>query len=223
MNMLEIRLGTGLLVMVMLAAPIFGMGCGGMVTSEVEVIPPQAVPQPEAVVESSSAAEPSSAANQDPDEDGVLGAADRCPDKAETKNGFEDDDGCPDEVPAAHLDGNAMVLKEPLTFQSSGALAASSNAVMDAIAEVLKKEAAIETLEIGAHMKQGGNAGLDGLASKARASAVARALEQRGVDSGRLSAKGHGAKCGHASDSVRLVVTRRGGQSTNVNAGCVPQ
>jgi len=32
----------------------------------------------------------------DPDKDGILGAADKCPNDAEDKDGFEDEDGCPD-------------------------------------------------------------------------------------------------------------------------------
>jgi OOP family OmpA-OmpF porin len=35
-------------------------------------------------------------ANPDPDNDGVVGAADKCPMVAEDKDGFEDEDGCPD-------------------------------------------------------------------------------------------------------------------------------
>ncbi|HEY4058893.1 MAG TPA: OmpA family protein, partial [Kofleriaceae bacterium] len=34
--------------------------------------------------------------DQDPDKDGILGAADKCPNEAEDKDGFEDEDGCPD-------------------------------------------------------------------------------------------------------------------------------
>ena len=34
--------------------------------------------------------------NPDPDGDGIAGKADKCPDVAEDKDGFEDDDGCPD-------------------------------------------------------------------------------------------------------------------------------
>jgi OOP family OmpA-OmpF porin len=34
--------------------------------------------------------------NEDPDGDGVVGAADKCPMVAEDKDGFEDEDGCPD-------------------------------------------------------------------------------------------------------------------------------
>lgn len=32
----------------------------------------------------------------DPDQDGVYGDADQCPDKAEDQDGFQDEDGCPD-------------------------------------------------------------------------------------------------------------------------------
>ena len=36
------------------------------------------------------------AGDEDPDGDGVLGAADQCPNEAEDKDGFQDEDGCPD-------------------------------------------------------------------------------------------------------------------------------
>jgi OOP family OmpA-OmpF porin len=35
-------------------------------------------------------------ADQDPDKDGIVGAADKCPNEPEDKDGFEDDNGCPD-------------------------------------------------------------------------------------------------------------------------------
>jgi OOP family OmpA-OmpF porin len=34
--------------------------------------------------------------DEDPDKDGISGAADKCPNDAEDKDGFEDDDGCPE-------------------------------------------------------------------------------------------------------------------------------
>jgi len=34
--------------------------------------------------------------DNDPDHDGVVGAADQCPNEAEDKDGFQDEDGCPD-------------------------------------------------------------------------------------------------------------------------------
>ena len=40
------------------------------------------------------------APDPDNDKDGVPDENDKCPNEPETKNGFQDDDGCPDEVPA---------------------------------------------------------------------------------------------------------------------------
>jgi OOP family OmpA-OmpF porin len=34
--------------------------------------------------------------DNDPDKDGIVGAADKCPNEAEDKDGFQDEDGCPD-------------------------------------------------------------------------------------------------------------------------------
>jgi OmpA-OmpF porin, OOP family len=34
--------------------------------------------------------------DDDPDKDGIVGAADQCPDEPEDKDGFQDEDGCPD-------------------------------------------------------------------------------------------------------------------------------
>ncbi len=39
-------------------------------------------------------------ADRDSDGDGIIDSKDKCPNEPETKNGFEDDDGCPDELPA---------------------------------------------------------------------------------------------------------------------------
>ncbi|QRN95134.1 tandem-95 repeat protein [Archangium violaceum] len=43
--------------------------------------------------------EPPPPPNPDTDQDGILDVNDRCPDVAESSNGFEDTDGCPDELP----------------------------------------------------------------------------------------------------------------------------
>jgi hypothetical protein len=50
--------------------------------------PPPAPPEP-----------PPAAAPADTDGDGITDDVDKCPDQPETKNGFQDDDGCPDEAP----------------------------------------------------------------------------------------------------------------------------
>jgi OOP family OmpA-OmpF porin len=40
--------------------------------------------------------EPKATVDEDPDKDGIAGAADQCPNEAEDKDGFEDENGCPD-------------------------------------------------------------------------------------------------------------------------------
>lgn len=42
-------------------------------------------------------------AGQDPDGDGILGSLDRCPAVAETRNGWKDEDGCPDALAEVRL------------------------------------------------------------------------------------------------------------------------
>jgi OOP family OmpA-OmpF porin len=39
---------------------------------------------------------PPAPVDEDPDKDGISGSADKCPDKAEDMDGFQDEDGCPD-------------------------------------------------------------------------------------------------------------------------------
>ena len=39
---------------------------------------------------------PAKVVDNDPDHDGIVGAADKCPNEPEDKDGFQDDDGCPD-------------------------------------------------------------------------------------------------------------------------------
>jgi tetratricopeptide (TPR) repeat protein len=44
----------------------------------------------------------------DSDGDGIPDGEDKCPTQAETKNGFQDDDGCPDTAPPADSDGDGI-------------------------------------------------------------------------------------------------------------------
>ena len=66
--------------------------------------------------------------NADSDHDGVPDAKDACPHDAETVNGFEDDDGCPDSVPAAittALDAARAARFEPKHVRLTDAAAAA--------------------------------------------------------------------------------------------------
>ncbi|HEX7840801.1 MAG TPA: OmpA family protein [Kofleriaceae bacterium] len=47
----------------------------------------------------------------DPDGDGIVGQADRCPDQPEDQDGWEDEDGCPDELPSDVAGQLAMTVR----------------------------------------------------------------------------------------------------------------
>jgi OOP family OmpA-OmpF porin len=55
-----------------------------------------ATPKAEPKKEENKVAAGGGGGTDDPDSDGVVGAADKCPSEAEDKDGFQDDDGCPD-------------------------------------------------------------------------------------------------------------------------------
>ncbi|MFT3693513.1 MAG: OmpA family protein [Kofleriaceae bacterium] len=69
----------------------------------VVVAPPKPVePPPVVVVEPPKPVEPPPPPpDPDLDHDGILNAVDKCPMQPETVNGFDDEDGCPDELPPA--------------------------------------------------------------------------------------------------------------------------
>jgi outer membrane protein OmpA-like peptidoglycan-associated protein len=85
----------------------YGFGSFWYLTAGVEValrLPRSAPPRPEAPVvatppraaPTATRGAPAPVVEPDPDGDGVRGAADRCPNEPETVNGFEENDGCPD-------------------------------------------------------------------------------------------------------------------------------
>ncbi|HEX3777837.1 MAG TPA: thrombospondin type 3 repeat-containing protein, partial [Polyangiaceae bacterium] len=59
------------------------------------------IPVPEDKCPNEKGVAPDGCPAPDRDGDGIPDAVDKCPDKPETKNGYEDEDGCPDELPKA--------------------------------------------------------------------------------------------------------------------------
>ncbi|MBL0214730.1 MAG: OmpA family protein [Myxococcales bacterium] len=130
----------------------------------------------------------------DNDGDGVADAADACLDALETKNGYEDTDGCPDELPAAakRLEGviAGVAFAPTTTIWAPGATKA-----LDAVALALTQLPALR-ITIAVHtddvvLTRGLYA--DNLElSQARAEVIAAYLVRKGIDAGRLVAKGYG-------------------------------
>lgn len=74
----------------------------------------------------------------------------------------------------------------------SSSIPADANAVLDAAAEVMKKQTAGTKIEIGGHTDSDGDDAANMKLSQARADAVLKALTDRGVSAEMLTAKGYG-------------------------------
>lgn len=166
----------------------------------------------------------------DDDGDGITAWDDLCPGAAEDEDGFADDDGCPDpdddedgrldvddacpEQAAATADGcpaaAATPAVEPVTRvefrRGSAEVAGPARTVLDAVAATLAAHPEVAQLELVGHRDAAERrGGLD----VARAQAVARYLEARGVAAERLTVRGDGiSPPARVELRVRLAVQR---------------
>jgi outer membrane protein OmpA-like peptidoglycan-associated protein len=137
----------------------------------------------------------------DTDGDGLVDRLDRCPKEPETKNGLEDDDGCPDELPKAVVPPPEPPPPPPaitkaaqsLDFQTGSAvLTPASQPFLDTLANELKI-AGTARLEVVGHTDDRGNEALNTQLSQRRAEAVRAELLKRGVAADRIVATGKGS------------------------------
>ncbi len=127
----------------------------------------------------------------DDDGDGLVGAADLCPGQPETHNGYADEDGCPDEVPEAQRDVTGVV--RGVRFgRSSARLLRSSWPTLQKLLRVLRADPQLH-LEVVGHTDARGDPERNRRLSAERAGAIARWLEKRGIEAGRVTARGVGA------------------------------
>jgi len=127
---------------------------------------------------------------RDTDGDGIFDDKDKCIDKPETKNGFEDQDGCPDTVPDAVKKFSGVV--EGIYFDKAKAtIRPQSKAVLANAAKVLKDYTSI-SLEISGHTSSEGDAAVNQRLSQERADAVKQWLVDNGVPPERLKTRGAG-------------------------------
>jgi OOP family OmpA-OmpF porin len=133
----------------------------------------------------------------DNDKDGVLDKDDKCPNEPETKNGYQDEDGCPDQIPEKMKAFSGVIQGINFKVASADLLPASFTTLDKAIA-VLKEFPEVK-LEIQGHTddepfkasktaKFQNNQEL----SQARAESVKAYFVKKGIDEGRLDAKGYG-------------------------------
>jgi outer membrane protein OmpA-like peptidoglycan-associated protein len=133
---------------------------------------------------------PDGCPDPDPDHDGVAKQDDRCPDQAETKNGFEDTDGCPDEVPEQVKRFTGVIAGIEFDFGKS-TIRKSSFTQLDAAVAVLQSYPALRMLVTG-HTDSIGAHDANVTRSEERARAVKEYFVAHGIDASRVEIKGAG-------------------------------
>ena len=119
----------------------------------------------------------------------------RCPNDPETKNGYQDADGCPDEIPAKLKQFTGVI--QGINFKvNDAALQPTSNATLDKAVAVLKEFGDLK-LEIQGHtddqpLKAKGKYPDNQALSQARAESVKAYFVSKGISEARLTAKGYG-------------------------------
>jgi OOP family OmpA-OmpF porin len=127
---------------------------------------------------------------EDADGDGLVGEADHCPDRAETMNGFEDADGCPDEVPAAVQQFSGVIAG--IEFDANKAsIRPGSEFALDKALAVLTDYPSLR-IEIIGHTDNQGSREHNLELSQQRAAAVKAHLVGKGVDPSRIETRGAG-------------------------------
>lgn len=127
----------------------------------------------------------------DADGDGIRDDQDKCADKPETANAFEDDDGCPDEVPAAVQQFTGVI--RGIVFDTNKAtIKPTSFAELDKAVKVLTEYSALR-VEISGHTDSSGKAERNQALSQERADAVKKYLVDAGIDASRIETRGAGS------------------------------
>jgi OmpA-OmpF porin, OOP family len=174
----------------------------------------------------------------DPDDldgDGI-GASDKCAKELETRNGYQDEDGCPDELPkdvkiAVVVTRDELKCCAKILFATSKAVIESgSDPILDHIATTFKENADIDLVEVAGHADSRGSAQDNLTLTSERAASVVDALAKRGVDRARLRAVGYGSYCPvvegdtpearEANRRVEFKIVRRGGAEVGSELGC---
>ncbi len=126
----------------------------------------------------------------DADDDDIPDSEDKCPTEPETRNGFEDDEGCPDIVPAEFAD-LAGILEGILFDTDKDVIKKESKPILDRAVEVLQKYPQVR-IEISGHTDSAGGYEHNVDLSQRRAESVKTYLIDAGIDAGRIETRGAG-------------------------------
>jgi large repetitive protein len=154
----------------------------------------------------------------DRDHDGFKDDVDPCPDEPETVNGYQDDDGCPDEVPpppapapqpepepepepapepepttrVVRVHGQLKTFEKVYFKTASAEILPRSFPLLNDIVTLLQGSSDIRLLEIAGHADERGNDDYNLRLTEARAQSVRKYLVDHGIVADRLIAHGYG-------------------------------
>ncbi|MCH9688382.1 MAG: OmpA family protein [Deltaproteobacteria bacterium] len=127
---------------------------------------------------------------RDVDGDGIFPPDDACPQEPETVNGFEDADGCPDEIPAEVAKFTGVI--EGIYFDTAKAtIRDKSFPVLDDAAKVLLEYPSLRVMITG-HTDDRGKHDYNVELSQSRAASVKDYLVGKGIDASRITTRGAG-------------------------------
>jgi len=126
----------------------------------------------------------------DKDKDGIPDRDDKCPAIPETRNNYQDDDGCADEVPRA-VTKFTGVIKGIFFDVDKDSIKKQSKSTLDNAVKVLKDFPSVK-VEISGHTDSSGDRDHNVDLSKRRADAVKKYLVDKGIDSARITTRGAG-------------------------------
>ncbi len=126
----------------------------------------------------------------DKDGDGILDLDDACEDKAENYNGYEDEDGCPDELPEEVLKFEGVI--KGIYFDSGkSSIRRKSRPSLDKVADMMLEYTSVKVQVIG-HTDSKGDHDSNVKLSQDRAEAVKTYLTEKGIDAERVTTSGLG-------------------------------
>jgi len=127
---------------------------------------------------------------RDTDGDGILDKDDRCVNEPETRNGFEDADGCPDELPAKVVKFTGVIRGIFFDFNKD-TIRKQSTKTLNEAAKIFNEYPELR-VEISGHTDNVGKDDYNKDLSRRRAEAVKRFLVDKGVKPERITTRGAG-------------------------------
>jgi OOP family OmpA-OmpF porin len=127
---------------------------------------------------------------RDKDADGIPDDSDKCPEQAETKNGFQDTDGCPDELPKEVAKFAGVIKGIEFDF-GKATIRKGSNKLLDEAVKVLTEYHELNVLITG-YTDDVGERQTNIDLSEARANSVKAYLVSKGIDATRIDTHGAG-------------------------------